>query len=121
MNTAETIQALAEEAASQPAPDLKTADPEEAEYAVVEIFGHRRHAGRILEVERFGAKLLRIDVPADGDFARGYVSHFYGGAAIFSLTLSDLATVCRFNRATSSAGRYLPALDDVDTDEGPEF
>ncbi len=32
------------------------------EWAIVEIFGHRRHAGRTIEEERFGAKMLRVDV-----------------------------------------------------------
>lgn len=38
---------------------------EQAKYAVVEIFGHRRHVGRILEVERFGIKMLRVDEMSD--------------------------------------------------------
>ena len=33
------------------------------EWAIVEIMGHRKHAGRIREEERFGAKMLRVDVP----------------------------------------------------------
>jgi hypothetical protein len=33
------------------------------EWMLVEIFGHRTHWGRGIEVERFGAKMLRIDVP----------------------------------------------------------
>ena len=36
------------------------------EWAIVEIFGHRRHAGRTREEERFGAKMLRIDIPVKG-------------------------------------------------------
>ena len=39
------------------------AGPAPEMWAQVEIFGHRRHYGRISEVERFGAKLLRVDVP----------------------------------------------------------
>jgi hypothetical protein len=60
-------------------------------WACVEIFGHRRHYGRVSEVERFGAKLLRVDVPivpeapllGDNEV---FETHVYGGAAIFSLT-----------------------------------
>lgn len=85
------------------------------EYAVVEIFGHRSHAGRIFEVERFGTKLLRIDVPKDGDFAAGFTSHFYGGSSIFSLTPCDLGTVKRANKP------YAPAsqLTFEEEDEAP--
>lgn len=85
------------------------------EYALVEIFGHRRHCGRILEVERFGTKLLRIDVPTDGDFDKGFVTYQYGGGALFSVTPCDLATVQRVNapKPWERAGTYrLPAPDD---------
>jgi len=74
------------------------------EYAHVEIFGHRSHTGRVLEADRFGAKMLRIDVPKDGDFAKGFVSHFYGGSSIFSVTPCDLAYVQRANKGREPAG-----------------
>jgi len=50
-------------------------------WALVEIFGHRRHWGEIFEVEAFGTKLLEVrDVDTDK-------VHRYGGASIFSLTM----------------------------------
>ncbi|TIS91545.1 MAG: hypothetical protein E5W99_09390, partial [Mesorhizobium sp.] len=77
------------------------AEPEQPfEWMMVEIFGHRSHWGRGIEVERFGAKMLRIDVPqvewstpsAEKPepqlIVTGWVSHFYGGASIFSNTLT---------------------------------
>lgn len=91
------------------------------QFALVEIFGHRQHAGRILEVEQFGAKMLRIDVPKEGDFEKGYVSHFYGGASIFSLTLADKATVEAKNRPWRPAALpYREPADDHDDDHGAE-
>jgi len=61
---------------------LTTAEPAPS-WAVVEIFGHRRHVGLVSEVEQYGAKMLRIDVPAaDGSIE---ATLFYGGAAIFSV------------------------------------
>ena len=54
------------------------------QWAQVEIFGHRQHWGRILEVERFGATLIRIDIPTED--AEIFESVFYGGGAIFSVT-----------------------------------
>ncbi|MFC3693375.1 hypothetical protein [Chenggangzhangella methanolivorans] len=88
------------------------------DWALVEIFGHRSHAGRTREEERFGAKLLRIDVPVDGDpTANGWRTHFYGGASIFSFTLTDEATVMRQNRPYRSPSRLtLPAPEDDDFD-----
>lgn len=50
------------------------------EWAVVEIMGYHRCAGRIFEVERFGAKLLRVDIPVADD---GWVTEFFGGSAIY--------------------------------------
>lgn len=54
------------------APDTEPVDEPE-EYAIVEIFGHRRHAGRIQEVDRFGSKMLRIDVPKQPSY--GLITH----------------------------------------------
>lgn len=87
------------------------------EYAIVEVFGHRRIVGEIREVEQYGAKMLRIDVPKDGDFANGVTTQLYGGAAIFSVTPCDLQTVTRLNEPRRAAGTYsLPAPDDDEDD-----
>lgn len=92
------------------------------EYAIVEIYGHRRHAGRILEVEKFGAKMLRIDIPKDGNFESGYTTMFYGGGSVFSMSPCDLETVKRANKS------YMPAatltrqdFDDDQENESVEF
>ncbi|MCF1502951.1 hypothetical protein L0F51_04120 [Afifella sp. H1R] len=101
-------------------------DADEAEgfdWAIVEIFGHRRHAGKIREEERFGTKMLRIDVPkvnavygkADSETVTGWTTHYYGGASIFSLTLSDEASVLRANRPYVSPYRAaIPAPEPED-------
>ena len=60
-------------------------------WACVEIFGHRKHYGRISEVERFGTKMLRVDVPTAvaapllGE-TETFETFLYGGGSIFSLT-----------------------------------
>ncbi|WP_378952226.1 hypothetical protein [Mesorhizobium sp. ANAO-SY3R2] len=97
------------------------------EWAIVEIFGHRRHAGRIREEERFGAKMLRIDVPTVAVVTEaepasikraveGWTTHWYGGSSIFSLTLTDEATVLKINSPYASAARYLPSPTDDEED-----
>jgi hypothetical protein len=94
----------------------ESADQAEVEYAVVEIFGHRRHAGRISDEERFGTKLLRIDVPKEGDFANGHQTFFYGGGSIFSLTPADLDLVRQINRPYQPIGRLsAPPAEDQET------
>ena len=61
-------------------------------WALCEIFGHRRHYGKIREVERFGTKMLRVDVPVGPPAApllgedERFETFMYGGGAIFSLT-----------------------------------
>lgn len=49
--------------------------------AIVEVFGHRRLAGVVTEVEVAGAKMIRVDVPSDPP-----ATQFYGGSSIFCLT-----------------------------------
>lgn len=108
---------LATEAASAP---IVQATAEGAsppfEWCIVEIFGHRRHAGRGREEERFGSKMLRIDVPKVTDPPRiDWETHFYGGASIFSFTLTDEKSVMRMNAAYDPPARYsLPAPDKED-------
>jgi hypothetical protein len=43
--------------------------------------GHRQRIGYVREVEMAGGKLMRIDIPNEG----GYITEFYGCAAIYSL------------------------------------
>jgi hypothetical protein len=84
------------------------------EYAIVEIYGHRRFAGRVFEVEKFGGKMMRIDVPTNGDFAVGFVTQFYGCNAVFSLTPCDLATVQRANLKPTPPALYHRRDEDDD-------
>ncbi|KMO27264.1 hypothetical protein VQ02_33485 [Methylobacterium variabile] len=86
------------------------------EWAVVEIFGHRRHAGRVREEERFGAKLLRIDVPMKGDpAAHGWLTHYYGGSSIFSFTPCEREAALRANKPYEAPARLaLSHRDDLD-------
>ena len=90
------------------------------EWAICEIFGHIRHVGRAREEERFGQKMLRIDVPtvetgADPGTAPlvTWRTHWYGGAAIFSFSLTDEDSVMR------AAGRRWPPARV--THRGPDY
>lgn len=94
------------------------------EYAIVEIFGHRRLAGRVIEVEQYGTKMLRIDIPKDGDFAKGFTSQYYGGASLFSVTPTDLATVMKHNKPYEAPRLYHAPTDPDDPggdDQPDEF
>lgn len=54
---------------------------QEGYWAIVELMGHRQRAGLCKEVEQFGAKMLRVDIPA----GEGFVTEFYGGSSIYAL------------------------------------
>lgn len=57
-------------------------------WAIVELMGHRRLAGQVSEVEQYGSKLLRLDIPiaaADGQ-PETSATQFYGGSAIYCVT-----------------------------------
>ena len=113
--------------------DKVSSDADGWEWMLVEIMGHRTHWGRARQEERFGAKMLRIDVPKVVDFVRpdpeapavrldppriDWVTHYYGGASIFSFTLTDEATVMARNKPWDAPSRLtLAAPETVDHDD----
>ena len=61
-----------------------------AQYARVEIMGHRVVVGRVSEVTRFGVSFCAVEpVDKDGNFE---ARQLYGGASVFCLTELDRAT-----------------------------
>lgn len=56
---------------------------QQAVWAIVELMGHVRLAGRLTEEEKFGAKVGRLDIP-QGD---GYITQFFGGSSIYRITI----------------------------------
>jgi len=61
------------------------AEPEQ--WALVDIYGHDRYAGRISEAKVAGASMLRIDVPETPGCQA--FSKLFGAKAIFSITPCD--------------------------------
>lgn len=88
------------------------------EWAIVELFGHRRLAGRVGEQQIAGAQFIRVDVPAvNGSPA---VTQFYSPSAVYGIhpTSEDLARRAAATlRPPAPAQRWeLPALPHVDAD-----
>jgi hypothetical protein len=93
------------------------------EWALVEIMGFRKHVGRIREVERFGAKLMRLDEPIYMGREEGdrwpykivdlrldhWVTHHYASSALFGFSLSDETTVMALAQAQAKIARAAPA------------
>lgn len=76
-------------------------------WAIVELMGHRQVAGFVTEVSKFGAALMRIDVPGpDGTI----VTQFYGGPAIYCITPTDEATARKAIASTYSLPPVVRAV-----------
>ncbi len=99
------------------------ATPDGWQWALVEIFGHRTHFGRVREIEIFGVKMLRVEVPrcaiVDGVLtAVGWGTTVYAGGAIFSLTETDETTVLQRNRWSYPTALAAPTGEAEDADDG---
>lgn len=60
-------------------------DPAYEGWALVEQMGFRKTYCRVREVEQFGTKMLRMDVPIPGQPA-DYVTFFAGGPSLYQVT-----------------------------------
>lgn len=102
------------------------ASPAEAgEWMIVEVMGHRRHAGLVTEVTRAGVAMLRVDVYA-GEDATPASTHYYPGSALFGLTPCTEAAARRAEaparapaRLTYAGGEDFDA--DLDDDDDAEL
>ncbi len=102
--------------------DEKTFDT----WAIVELFGHSKLAGRVTEQSIAGGTFLRVDVPELA--GRPGFTRFYGAGAIYSLTPVDEALARRVAQALSPRPvtvygvvlpeRQLPSPEEEDWDEG---
>lgn len=71
------------------------------EWCIVELMGRKTLAGHITEIESFGVRLMRVDIPRqDGSF----ITQFYSGAAVYSVTPTTEAVA----RAVAAANVVEP-------------
>lgn len=94
------------------------------QWGLVEIMGHRAHWCRYREVEQFGAKMIRCDIPVGGDPDKNdWTTHTYSGAAIFGVSQTTRDLVMRHNKpyAPPSIAHYreddAAEFEEVDGDE----
>jgi len=104
-------------------PTDQTSTPAFDEWAIVELLGHRRVAGRVSEVQIAGAGFLRIDIPAAASHPAR--TQFIAPGAIYALHPVDEATATAAARSwrAEPISRYelqraLAAGEDRD-DDGP--
>ena len=80
-----------------------------AGWALLELMGHRQRVGRVSEVEAYGGKLLRIDIPV-GEGAED-ITEFYGVTSVYALRplAEDVARRQYDDRPVAPVGYRLPA------------
>lgn len=114
-------------------------------WAIVELMGHQRIAGRVTERNVAGTQMLQVDVPAVGEAPA--FSRLLGGSAIFAINPCDEETanawagslregstpllswdgrklvsalVEKRLAALPGPDQVLPGLEDLDEDDGDE-
>lgn len=90
------------------------------QWALVELMGHRRMAGRVSEVVQYGVPMLRVAVFV-GDAPEPALTQDYGGSSIYCLTPVDEETARRFSlysRPEPIQRWELPALRELAEGEG---
>ena len=90
-----------------------------AEYAKVEIMGHRQRVGQIQEVSRFGVTLLRVDF-WDTD-TQDMATEYYAGSALYCVSPVSKAVAQAYEAKQKSYYqprlRHLPAPDDDENND----
>jgi hypothetical protein len=85
-------------------PPTESANGAFESWAVLEMMGHLRMAGRVSEEERFGSKVGRIDVPQGDKF----VTCYFTAASIYRLTpcTEDVARAAAKHSNPAPVHRY---------------
>lgn len=65
------------------------------EWAIVELMGHRKLAGRVSEAPLGRGELFRLDVP-DGLMSDRFVTQFYGWSSVYCMTVTDELAARKF-------------------------
>lgn len=93
-------------------PALKPFQPTEEFWAIVEVFGHQKHVGKVSEVTFAGTPFIQLIDARDG------AKRLLGGASVFRLTL------CTEEQAKHAAAPMLPwepsDFDDPDDEYDPD-
>lgn len=87
-----------------------------SEYAIVEIMGHQRIAGRVTEQVIGGCSFVRVDVPDLPDKGRQGFTKLFGQSAIYAITFVDEGIARRAAESFRSEPVDPYTMDDVRRD-----
>ncbi len=88
-------------------------------WAILELMGHVRLAGRVTEESHFGVALGRIDIPTSD----GYTTQYFGGSSIYRLTPTTEAiarSVALHNQIAPVRTWELPKPQQIEVDPADE-
>ena len=68
-------------------------------WAIVELMGHVRLAGKLSEEEKFGSKIGRLDIPQE----EGFITQYFGGGSVYRITIVTEAVARHECRKTTYA------------------
>ena len=71
---------------------------QQGHWAILELMGHAKTAGFVTEVERYGVKMGRIDVPDESEL--GFYTQFFGGSSVYRETPVSEEVARAFVRAS---------------------
>jgi hypothetical protein len=68
-------------------------------WALVEQMGFRRTVGKVTEVEMYGTKMLRLDIPPPDGGEEGWTTRFCGGPSLYQVSpLSEAVALDQIKR-----------------------
>ncbi|MBC6988987.1 hypothetical protein [Hymenobacter sp. BT491] len=88
--------------------------PEKFEaWAILEIMGHVKLAGKVSETVIAGAPLLRVDVPSNDKHPE--FTRFYGASSIYCLTpvSEEVATIAAKRMVVNPINVYMPEIQQL--------
>lgn len=85
-------------------------------WALVEQMGFRQTVGKISEVENYGTKMLRLDVPVFSGAAdpSEFVTRFCGGPSLYQVTPMDEATAIDMARRQADPRPVKPVAYQIE-------
>lgn len=96
-------------------------------WALVEQMGFRKTVGKVCEVEQYGTKMLRLDIPPPDGSEDGWTTRFCGGPSLYQVSpLSEAVALDALKRQGDSRPvrptdyRLAPPRNGADDDHDDE-